>query len=230
MSIVFPWGSAVNMAAIIVGSLIGMGLGDRLPERARSIVFQGLGLCIVVMGVQMAMESKAPLLLIGSVVLGGLFGELAALEEIFTRGGDALKRRLGSKNPVFTEGFVTTTVLFCIGSLAILGPFEEALAGRRTILYTKTILDFFASIAFASRFGAGVLCSGFSVFLYQGAFTLFASALQPILTPARLAELIAVGGILVMAISINMLRMAAIRTSNLLPALAFAAIFGMIFL
>ena len=227
---ILPIGNTINMAAVVAGALLGMTLGERIPERIRGIIFQALGLCVMLIGLQMAILASEPLLLIGSMLVGGILGEAVRLEEHFARGGEAIKARLRSKNPAFTEGLVAASLLFCIGSLAILGPFEEVTSGSRALLYTKSTLDFCAALALGARYGSGVAVAGLTVFLYQGIFFVGAIWLKNILTPDVIRELNAVGGLLVLAIGINMLGMAAIRLSSLLPALLFAVLGGIFLL
>lgn len=227
---ILPVGNAVNLAAIAAGSFLGMSLGERIPERIREIIFQALGLCTVVIGLQMALLAREPLLFIGSMLIGGLLGEAARLEDRFASGGGKLKALLRLRNPVFTEGLVSGSLLFCIGSLAILGPFEEATLGSRAILYTKSSLDFCAAVALGARYGSGVACSGVVVFFYQGIFFLGALWLRNVLTPDLLREVNAVGGVLVFAIGVNMLGMARIRLSSLLPSIALALAGGLVLL
>ena len=219
---VIPWGATVNALAIIVGSLAGMLFGAHLPERVRLIVFQGLGLCIIVLGVQMAFNSQNQILMIFSILIGSIVGSLLQFEEFFLRGGEKLKARLRSRNPKFTEGMVNAAVLFCIGAMAILGSFDEGLRGDRSIIYTKSILDLFASMAMAAAYGGGVLFSAFFVFAYQGALTLFAGTLQSLISPEVMTELTAVGGVLILGIGINLLELTRIPLSNMLPALFLA--------
>lgn len=216
---ILPIGSLVNAAAIVGGGAIGLMLGSRLPERVRSIVFQGLGLCTMVIGMQMAFKTNNPLILIFSILGGAVLGELLRLEDAFLRCGELLKRHLRSSNPRFTEGLVNATVLFCIGSMAILGPFDEGLRGDRTIVLTKSILDGFASVALASAMGIGVLFAAVPLLIYQGALTMFAGVLQPFLGPVVMNELTATGGVLILGIGINLLELKRIPLSNMLPAL-----------
>lgn len=218
---ILPVGSIINAAAIIVGGGIGLLLGSRLPERIRQIVFQGLGLCVIVIGLQMAFVMKNPVVVIFSVLFGAVIGEALDIEAILTRGANALKARIHTKNPRFTEGLVGASVLFCIGSMAILGPFAEGLRGDMTILLTKSILDGFCSIALAAAMGVGVLFSALPILIYQGALTVFASFLQPYLSATVMNELTATGGILVLGIGINLLDIKTIRLANMLPALLF---------
>ena len=136
-----PLGPLINAGSIVAGALRGIALGSRQPERMRTIVFQGLGLCTLVIGMQMAFKTAAPVILIFSILIGGISGEALHLEERFLKLGDRLKKQLKSANPRFTEGLVNATVLFCIGAMAILGSFDEGLRGDRTIVMSKSIMD-----------------------------------------------------------------------------------------
>ncbi|MDL2307157.1 DUF554 domain-containing protein [Desulfovibrio sp. OttesenSCG-928-C06] len=216
---VIPVGSLINCATIILGALLGLMLGNRLTPNLRTIVFQGLGLCVFVIGVQMALDSANILVVIFSILIGGIIGELIGIEDLLDKTGEALKRLLRSGNGTFTQGFVNATMLFCIGSMAILGPLEEGLRGDRSILLTKSLLDGFAAMAFAAAMGTGVIFSALPVLLLQGLITIFAVYLQAVLSPDMILELKATGGILIMGISLNMLELTKIRLSNLLPAL-----------
>ena len=219
---VFPLGSVVNVAAIVAGGAAGLLMGSRMPERVRAAVFTGLGLCVLVIGMQMALGTKNPLVMVFSVVLGCITDELLRLEDGLAKLGDALKARFGSGDARFTEGFITASVLFCIGSMAILGSFDEGLRGDHTILFTKSILDGFASVAFAAAMGLGVLFSALPVFLYQAGLTELATVLQPWLTDAMMAELTATGGVLILGIGVSILELRRIPLTNFLPALLYA--------
>jgi hypothetical protein len=225
-----PVGTLVNVAAIIIGSLLGMILHDRLPLRVKSIVFQGLGLCVLVVGMQMALTMSEPLIVIFSVLLGGITGAAIRLEQGFARLGDWLKSRVKSKNTSFTEGMITASLIYCIGSMAILGSFDEGLRGDPTILFTKSMLDGFASIALAATYGLGVLFSAIPVFIYQFSLTLLAASAQDFFTGAMIAQLTATGGVLILGIGINLLELKQIPLSNLLPALVFAVLFSAVLL
>lgn len=225
-----PVGSLINMAAVVCGGALGVLLGARLPDRVRAIAFQGLGLCTLVIGMQMAFKTANPLVMIFSVLSGAITGELLRLEDVLARAGEALKSGLRSANPRFSEGFVNATLLFCIGSMAILGPFDEGLRGDRTIVLTKAILDGFAAIALASAYGVGVLFSAVPLFLYQGSLTVFAGGLQPLLGPAVMGELTATGGVLVIGIGVNLLELKRIPLANMLPALLAAVLLASLFM
>lgn len=214
-----PMGSLANAAAIILGSLAGCMLHSRFPERIRAIVFQGLGLCTLLIGLQMAFKVHDILVVIFSILLGGIIGELLRLDTLFERLGNRFKKSVKSDNPKFTEGLITASLIFCIGAMAIVGSLEEGVSGDPTVLYTKSILDGFASVALASSFGSGVLFSFIPVFIYQGAMTLLAGTFQHVFSPELIAQLSATGGLLIVGISITLLEIKEIRLSNLLPAL-----------
>ncbi len=215
-----PLGPLINAGSIVAGALLGIALGARLPERMRTIVFQGLGLCTLVIGMQMAFKTAAPVILIFSILIGGISGEALHLEERFLKLGDRLKKQLKSANPRFTEGLVNATVLFCIGAMAILGSFDEGLRGDRTIVMSKSIMDGFAAVALAS--------AAVPLILYQGALVLFAGFLQPWLEPEVMNELTAAGGLMVVGIGINLLNLTQIRLTNLLPALPLVILFSLV--
>jgi uncharacterized membrane protein YqgA involved in biofilm formation len=219
-----PVGSGINAAAIIAGGGLGLLLGNRLNERLRKIVFQALGLCILIIGLQMALPAANPLLLVFSLLLGGLLGELGDLEGALAKGGDRLKRALRSESGGFTDGFVSATVLFGVGSMAILGPLDEGMSGDRTILLTKAVLDGFSAMAFAAAFGSGVLFSALPIFIMQGLITLCAASLQAVLTEAMILSIKAAGGVIILGIALNMLELCRIKLANLLPALPAAAL------
>lgn len=221
---IIPVGPLVNALGVIAGGTVGLLLGTRLPERIRLIVFQGLGLCVLVIGFKMALLSQNPLIVIFSILIGAILGELLQLEKGLIHLGDKLKKRFKSANPRFTEGMVNGSILFCIGALAILGSFDEGMRGDRTIVFSKTILDSFAAMAFASAYGVGVLFAAIPVLIYQGALTIGAESLQPWLTPATMNELTAVGGTLIIGIGLNLLELAHIALSNMLPSLVIVVV------
>ena len=212
-----PLRAIINALGITIGSLVGLAFGARLPGRVRAIVFQGLGLCVLVIGFKMALLTQNPLIVIFSIVIGSVAGEMIGLEARLIRVGDWLKGRRKSSNPLFTEGMVNASVLFCIGAMAIIGSFDEGLRGDRAVVLSKTIIDSFAALA--SAYGLGVLFSAIPVLIYQGALTLLAGSLQSWLDPATMTELTAVGGTLIIGIGLNMLEITRITLSNMLPAL-----------
>lgn len=225
-----PVGTLANVAAILAGSFLGVVLHGRLPLRVKAMVFQGLGLCVLAIGLGMALKMQNPVAVVLSVVLGGIVGELLKLEAAFERLAAWLKQAIKSKNETFTDGFVTATLIYCIGSMAILGALDEGLRGDPTILFTKAVLDGFASIALAATYGLGVAFSTVPLFLYQFGITLSAQAMQPFFTDPLLAQLTGAGGVLILGIGINLLELKRIPLTNLLPALpivvGITALFG----
>ena len=224
-----PTGSLVNAAAIIAGSLIGVLLHGRFPERVRTIVFQGLGLCVLLIGIQMALKVDNILILIFSVLLGGIIGELLNLEGLFERLATRFKALVRSKDTGFTDGLITASLIFCIGAMAIIGSFDEGIRGDATVLYTKSILDGFASVALASTYGLGVLFSFLPVLLYQGGLTLFAGFFQQHFSPQLIAQLTSTGGVLILGIGFTLLDIKRVRLSNLLPALLVVVVLTLVF-
>ncbi len=219
-----PLGSIVNALAIIGGSLIGCWLQSRFPERIRAIVFQGLGLCVLLIGIQMALKVENILIVIFAVLLGGITGELLRLDTLFERIGNRFKKLIKSKNAKFTDGLITASLIYCIGAMAIIGSLEEGINGDPTVLFTKSILDGFASVALAATYGSGVLFAFLPVLVYQGAMTIGASFFQQYFSTLMIAQVTACGGLLIVGISINLLELTEIRLANLLPALAYVIV------
>ncbi|MDR2893113.1 MAG: DUF554 domain-containing protein [Deltaproteobacteria bacterium] len=221
---IIPVGTLINSGLIVAGSLLGMTLGNRLSPGIRIILFQGIGLCSVVIGLQMAFEAPNIIIVIFSMVIGGVLGELLALEKMLERLGAKLQAVTRSSSASFTQGFVTATMLFCIGTMAILGPLDEGLSGDRSILMTKSIMDGCAAMAFAAALGVGVLFSALPVLIIQGLITIFAVYLQSFITPEIILYIKGAGGILILGIALNVLELAKIRVTNLLPALIFVVL------
>lgn len=224
-----PIGSIVNALAIIAGSMLGMALHNHFPERIKNIVFQGLGLCTLVIGMDMALKAQNLLILIFSILLGGLIGEALQLETAVERLGNWFKKKIGSKNIRFTDGLITASLIYCIGAMAIVGSLDEGIRGDRTILLSKSILDGFASVALAASFGSGVLFSFIPVLLYQGGITLFAGIFQDQFSPLLISQLTATGGVLIIGIGITLLEIKQIKLSNMLPSLFVVVILTLLF-
>lgn len=226
-----PIGTFINMVAVIVGGTIGLLLHKNLPERIKIIVFQGLGLCVLVIGMQMALEVKNPLVLIFSILIGGIVGELIHLDYMIDNASELLKRKLKFKNERFTEGLVTAFIIFCVGSLTIVGSLNEGILKDRSLLLTKSLLDMFTAIALASTFGIGVLFSVIPMLIFQGGLTLFAAQFHNFFGPVLLAQLTATGGVLILGIGLSsMLNIKTIKIINLLPSLLIAILLTTLFL
>jgi len=214
----------VNTGAVVAGSLLGVLIGKRLPDRIKTIVMQALGLSVILIGLQMALSGTRPLLVIGSILLGAVTGELMDIEGRIAAIGEWLKRRFRSESSTFVQGFVTASVLYCTGAMVIVGSIRDGTVGDPSILYVKSLLDGVASIAFASSLGLGVAFSALSVFAVQGAITLLASKLSFLQSPVVIESVTATGGLLILGIGINILEIKQIRVGNLVPALVYAAI------
>jgi uncharacterized membrane protein YqgA involved in biofilm formation len=223
-------GSFTNAIAVLLGGILGLSAHSKLPERFSTITFQAIGLFTLFLGIHMATKTQNFLILIFSIVGGSLLGELCDLDGALHRLAEEVKHRIGSRNDKFVEGFVTTSLLFCTGSMAILGAIEEGLGGFPNLLMAKSLLDGIASIALAASLGAGVLLASVPLFLYQGALTLFAGALQSTLSEPLINEVSAVGGLLLLGLGISILEIKAIRVVNMLPSLLLALLLGLLFL
>ena len=221
-------GTTVNAAAILAGGCLGLKAGHLVPDRVRGTVMAGLGLAVLLIGMQLALKSRDPLIVIGSLIAGGLAGELLRVEARLERFGLFIERRCQGSGGA-AEGFVTASLLYCVGAMAIMGALQDGLGQRPDILYAKSALDGVASVALASTLGIGVLFSALPLFLYQGAITLGAGLAQQFLTQAVVREMNAVGGLLIMAISLDLLGIKRIAVGNLLPAVFLAAPLALIF-
>jgi hypothetical protein len=224
-----PLGSIVNALTVIAGSLIGLLVRNRLPQSIKAIIFQGVGLGTLVLGMSMALEVRDFLVFIFSLILGGVLGEAARLEVRMEAFGDWLKGKVRSNNDRFTEGLITAFLIFCVGSMTFVGALNEGLSGDRTLILTKSILDGFTSIVLASVYGIGVLFSALPLFIVQAGLTLAATQLQGVLSELMIAQLTAVGGALVLGIGLNLLDIKKIKTSNLLPGLLVVIVLTLIF-
>ncbi len=220
-------GTLVNTGTIIAGSLIGLAAGRRIPERFKTLLMQALGLSTLLIGLRMALSTQEVIPIVGSLLLGAITGELLRIEDGMARIGHWLKKRARSESSTFIEGFVTTSLLYCTGAMVIVGAIQDGTSGNATTLYIKAMLDGVASIAFASTLGIGVLFSAASVFVVQGAFTLLAAKLAFLQQPAILGAITSTGGLLIVAIAINLLNLTRIRVGNLLPALVYAVLLAL---
>lgn len=224
-----PLGTFINVAAIIVGSLIGLLLHKNIPDRIKLIVFQGLGLSTLLIGFQMAFKTDNILVVIFSILIGGIIGEAIDLDRYVERAGDFLKHKIKSRHEHFTIGFMAATLIYCVGAMAILGPMNEGLKGDRTLMYTKAMLDGFTSIALSATYGIGVIFSIIPVLLYQGSITLLSSSVQQLASTHIINQLTAVGGLMILGIGLNLLDIKKIKVTNLLPALLVVVALSFVF-
>ena len=229
-------GTILNIIMILVGGALGLAFGSRLPERVRETVLGGLGLFTIAIGLQMTTQSQNMLIVLVSLLVGGVLGEWINIEAALKRLGAWLEKRFaseasgvsgvsgeGSSGGKFIKGFVTASLIFNIGPMAILGSIRDGLSGDIQLLAIKSVLDGFAALAFAALLGVGVMFSALTVGVYQGIITLLAAQAQAVLTEPMIAEMTATGGVLIMGIGVSsLLELKPIRVGNFLPALAIA--------
>jgi uncharacterized membrane protein YqgA involved in biofilm formation len=221
-------GTFVNTGAVIVGSLIGYFFKNLIPERYSDTIMKAISLGVILIGLQMALEVQNILLMIFSLFLGSLIGEIINIEEGLDKAGDFVEKKLSKLKGDISQGFVAATLLYCTGSMAIVGAIEGGLLGKHDILIAKSFLDGVVSIALAASLGIGVLFSSLSVLLYQGTIVLIAGLAKNLLTDVVVNEMSAVGGLLIMAIGLNFLLKDRIRIGNLLPAMFVPILYFMI--
>jgi uncharacterized membrane protein YqgA involved in biofilm formation len=212
-------GTIVNCLAIVAGSLVGLLFKNGIPDRYNQTVMQAVGLAVLLVGLKTAIVSDDLLVIIISLALGALSGEWVGIEDRLNRLGKFLESRFSKGSGGFAQGFVTASLIYCVGSMAIVGSLESGLSGNHATLFAKSCLDGIVSIILSSSLGLGVLFSAVPVLLYQGAITLMASVLKPLLVPAVIAQMSGVGGLLILGIGMNMLREKKIRVGNMLPAI-----------
>ncbi len=213
-------GTLINTAAISVGTIIGLLVGNRYPEKMKQTVMSGLGLVTSVIGIKMAFESENILYPLAGIALGAIIGEMLDIELWFNNLGNALEKRFARESEgLFAKGFVTASLLFCIGPMAIIGGIQDGLTGDPGTLVAKSTIDGFTAIAFASSLGPGVGFSGLAVFIYQGSITLGAGFFDQLLTAQMISEMSAAGGMLLFALGLGLLELKKIRVANLLPAI-----------
>jgi len=210
-------GTLVNVATVIAGSLLGCWAGGFLSARLRNTVMCGLGLAVLLIGLQLALQGKQLMVVIGSLILGGLIGEVLGVEQRLEAFGLRLQKRFSGSGKV-AEGFVTASLLYCVGAMAIMGALQDGTGGKPTILYAKAVLDGVASVALASSLGIGVLFSIVPLALYQGGITWGAGLATSVLTEKVIVEMNAVGGLLIAAIAFDLLGFKRLPVGNLLPA------------
>lgn len=220
------WGTIVNVMAIVGGSILGVLGGNLLTDDTRDTVTKGVSLGVILIGLQMAFETQHLIVVLISIVLGGVTGEIIGIEKYLNRFAGFMERSLKTKpeKQGVAEGFVTATLIFCVGAMAIMGPLQSGLTGDHSILYAKSILDGVTSVVLASSLGFGVGLSALPLLLYQGTITLLAGWIEPYIIKEAITEMKAVGGLLILAIGLNMLQVVRIRVGNLLPAIIYAII------
>lgn len=214
-------GVIVNTLTVIVGGLVGLLIKKGVPERFSDAIMKGLGLCVLYIAIDGALEGTNVLVLIISVTIGALIGTFLKLDEGIRTLGDKLQQRFksGDGKSTFAEGFVTASLLFCVGAMTVVGSLDAGLTGDNSTLYTKALLDGIMSVVFASTLGLGVLFSAAFVFVFQGSIALLAGVIQPFLNDYVVAEMTCVGSVLMIAVATNMMGITKIKVMNLVPAI-----------
>ena len=222
-------GTFFNSLAVLIGSVIGLMVGKFIPEKMQQTVFNCLGLFTIYVGLNMALNMKHSIAVLLSLVLGAITGEFLGLEEKLNNLGDYIKSKLHTSNATFTEGFVTASLLFCVGAMAIIGSFEDGLRHNQEILITKGIMDGISSILFAGSLGLGVAFSVAPMFIYQGALTLIAVYAEPFITQEMYANISGLGGLMIMGIGLNLLKITRLRLCDMLPGLIYVVFITLLF-
>ena len=224
-------GTLINVVTILVGGTLGLIFGARLPERLKSTVISGMGLFTAAIGLQMFLKTENSLIVLGSLLVGALLGEWWRIEDRLQSLGKILEERFAKSDPTGNEttsnkfvcGFLTASLLFCVGPIAILGSIQDGLTGNYNLLAVKSVLDGFAALAFSSTLGVGVLFSALMILVYQGGISLLAAQLNAIVTQSMMNEMTAAGGVILMGLAISsLLEIKKIRAGNFLPALVIA--------
>ncbi|MFL0198079.1 DUF554 domain-containing protein [Clostridium sp. WILCCON 0269] len=212
-------GTIANFSAIVVGSLIGLLFKGGISEKISTTIIQGVSLCIIYIGILGAIKGSSIVLVISSIVIGGFVGEIIDIDNKIERLGNKIESKFKNKNTKISEGFVTASLLFCVGSMAIVGSLESGLQGNNKILFAKSMLDGITSIIFSSSLGIGVMISSISVLIYQGIITIAAFGLKTILIQSVITNMTTVGSLLIIGLGFNLLGILKIKIANLLPAI-----------
>ncbi len=210
------------MLTILVGSGLGLLFREKLPERFKKIVIQAIGIFTLLIGGSMMLKSDNFIIVFLSLILGGITGEALRLEDGLNNLTERLRSKVSPNSPHFTEGFITATLIFCVGAMTVVGSIQEGLTGDGTLLYTKSLMDGITSLTLASGLGVGVMLSAISVFLIQGSLTLLGSRLSFLMGTSYINNLTSVGGLLIIGLGFGILEIKKIKVLNLLPALVYA--------
>ena len=216
-------GTILNVITVLIGGALGTVLGQRLPDKMRQTVLHGLGLVTIAVGLRMALGTANILIVMGSVLLGGTLGEWWHIEDRLQALGDRLQVRLGvGESGTLAQGFVTASLIFCVGPMTILGSIRDGLTGDYSLLAIKSLLDGFAALALASSLGVGVLFSAATVLIFQGGLSLLSRLAQVGMSPAMIAEMTATGGVIIMGIGLILLDIKRVRLASYLPGIFIA--------
>lgn len=223
-------GTLINASTVIIGSIIGLIIKSKLPKKITETAFYGVGLFTIILGIMMAIKTNNYLIMIISVVIGSIIGEIIKIDKWINNFGEWLKNKFKTKNENFSEGLITAFLLYCMGSMTILGAIEEGIGGIPNLLVAKSVLDGFSSIILSATLGIGVLFSFIPLLIFQGGLTILASSIQNVLTDIIINEITAVGGIILLGLGITLLDIKKIRVINMIPSIILAGILSYIFI
>lgn len=212
-------GTIINTAAVVVGSTIGLVFRSHIQQRFIEAIFNGMGIFTLALGTGMALKMAQPLIVIFSLILGVLSGEYFKLDSRLEKFTARFKKESSTSTNQFSQGLIFSFILFCVGSMTLLGTLEEGLGNTPTLLYTKSLMDGFSSIAIAAAFGNGVLFTAIPLFIFQASLTLMASTLKNALSDALITDLTAVGGLIILALGLSILNLKQLKVVNMLPSL-----------
>lgn len=219
-------GTIVNAVAIVIGGVVGILIKGGLPEKMSATIMQGVGLCVALIGFASAMEGMSHIMpIIFFIVIGTLIGEGIDIEKRLENFGDRLEKKFAKDSSSFSKGFVTASLLYCVGAMAIMGSLESGLTGNHETLFAKSVLDGIISVVLASTLGIGVVFSAVSVFVYQGSITLLAGALSSVLTETVIVQMSATGGLLILGLGLSMILSTKIKVGNMLPAVLLPVVY-----
>lgn len=222
-------GTIVNTLAVIAGGIIGLLFKNIIPEKISEALLKTSGLAVIAIGISLMSAGDNFTLLILSLIIGTVIGEVIDIEGKLDKFGSFIERKMKNKQSNIALGFVTCTLVYCVGSMAIVGSIQSGLTGNHEILFSKAVIDGITAISFAASMGAGVILSGVSVFIYQGIITLLAGVMQSLLSTVVVNEMTAIGGIIIMGIGLNFLEIKRIKVGNLLPSIFLPIIYYMFF-
>ncbi len=221
-------GAIFNVITILAGGFLGLLFKKGIPQRFQEIITKGMALCVLYIGISGTLQGESPLVLVISIALGSAIGELLNLESSLNRLGDWVQSKFKSKSSPISQGFVTATLLFGVGAMAIVGSLQGGLKNDHSIIYTKSIIDGVMAIILTSQLGFGVMLSSIPIFLYQGGIALGAGVLEPILSQVAINEISCSGSLLIVALGLNMLGLTKLKVVNYIPAIFLSAVLSQI--
>ena len=222
-------GVIVNTITVIIGSSVGLLLKKGIPKKVNKAVMTALGLCTIAIGVTGVMKGQNQLVMILSMVCGTIVGTLIDIDKKIENLGDKLAKKSKSNENTFSQGFVTASLLFCVGAMTIVGSMNAGISGDNEMLYTKSVLDLISSSMLAASLGFGVMCASAFVFVFQGALVALSMVLGSFLSEFAIAELICAGSVMIIALGLNLIGVTKIKVANLLPGLIFVPVFCALF-